>query len=227
MTWQEYQEAVALLYSQASELGSVHHNIKIKDKITGQLRQVDTWVEINYGDHVIKVLIDAKKYRENLDVRDIDSVVELAKAVGANKAIIVTSSGWSKPAEIKASFESCDLRILSIDEALELVVPDKWELCPKCEEDCILMDCSGFFEENGLVVWWIAGQCRECKTAKVHCQDCGRELYIDIEGNEVCNCPRVWGNTVEGIYFEPLDVDDEKNNGSSIINDPNQLRFDL
>ena len=223
MNWQEYQEAVSEFYSQLGDMGTVHRNLRIPDKTTGQLRQVDTWLELKFGDHIINVLIDAKKHSEKLDIKDIEEVLALSNAVGASKAIIVTNIGWTNPAEKKASFESCDLRILTIDEALDLIVPDKWELCPSCNNDCIVMDQTGFIENNGLLVWWLAGQCRECKTAKVHCQECGGIYYISVGQQESCSCNRVWSCTSDGIY---LDFD-ENNSKYQIKDDPNQLKLDL
>ena len=41
MTWQEYQEAVAVLYEQADGFGNVIRNVMVPDKITGQPRQID------------------------------------------------------------------------------------------------------------------------------------------------------------------------------------------
>lgn len=61
MKWQDYQEAVGKLYEQMSDFGVVKKNITIPDKVTGQLRQVDVWWEIEFGGHTVKILIDAKK----------------------------------------------------------------------------------------------------------------------------------------------------------------------
>ena len=46
MTWQEYQEAVAVLYEQADGFGNVSRNVMVPDKITGQPRQIDVLIEI-------------------------------------------------------------------------------------------------------------------------------------------------------------------------------------
>jgi Restriction endonuclease len=223
MKWQEYQDAVSELYSQLDSIGTVSRNIRIPDKTTGQLRQVDTWVELKFGDHICNVLIDAKKYQEKLDIKDIEEVLALSNAVRANKAIIVTPIGWTKPAEIKASFELCDLRILTIEEALDLLVPDKWEMCPHCNNDCIVMDQSGFIEKQGLIVWWLAGQCRECRTAKVHCQDCGGIYYINIDQQVSCNCDHLWTCTNDGIYSDLYTCGREIKS----IDDTDQLKLDL
>ena len=178
MTWQEYQDAVAELYIQIDEFAVIEKNIRLADKVTGQLRQIDVLVTLSFGGHEIKVVIDAKKYTDSLDVKNIEEVIALSKAVGANKTIIVCPNGWTKPAGTKAEFESCDLRVLTIEEALELMCPDMWELCENCHNDCIVLDQGGAAELNNSIIWWLAGQCRECKNAKIHCQDCGIKFYI-------------------------------------------------
>lgn len=143
MKWQEYQDAVGELYAQMEEIGEVKRNITIPDRVTGQPRQIDVWWEINGKGHKLGILIDAKMRAEPLDVKDIEEVLALSNAVGANLSIIVTTAGWTDPAAKKAEFEGMDLRLLSIEKALELVVPDYWRLCPTCEKDCIISDNFG------------------------------------------------------------------------------------
>jgi len=193
MKWQEYQEAVSALYEQTEGFGNVRRNIMISDKITGQLRQVDTLIEIEAKGHSIKLLVDAKFYPRPIDVKDIESVLALSESVGANKAIIVAANGWTAPAATKAKFVGCDLLILPIEEALDLIVPDKWKMCPSCERDCIVMNQDGMVSfEDGSILWWLAGQCRECKCARIHCQDCGMKAYFDLDESMVCGCGHEW-----------------------------------
>lgn len=200
MKWQEYQEAVSVLYEQTEGFGNVRRNITIPDKITGQPRQIDTLIEIEAKRHSIKILVDAKFYSAPIDVKDVESVLALSESVGAHKAIIVAANGWTVPAAKKASFVGCDLSILSIDDALDLIVPDKWKMCPSCERDCIVMNQDGMVTlENGLILWWLAGQCRECKCARIHCQDCGLKAYFDIGKSIVCGCGHEWFSEEKSI----------------------------
>ncbi|MFP3681993.1 hypothetical protein SB725_33425, partial [Pseudomonas sp. SIMBA_041] len=78
-----------------------------------------------------------------IDIKEVESVLALAEAVGANKAIIVAANGWTEPAEKKADHVGCDLRLLSLEEAIDLLVPDKWEMCPSCLRDCIVLEDDG------------------------------------------------------------------------------------
>jgi hypothetical protein len=56
-------------------------------------------------------------------------VLAVAEVVNASKSIIVAANGWTGPAETKAKFCNMDLRLLSIDKALNLAAENKWELC--------------------------------------------------------------------------------------------------
>lgn len=200
MTWQEYQEAVALLYEQAEGFGHVSRNVLVPDKVTGQPRQVDVLIEIEAKGHSLKLMVDAKFHSVPIDVREVEAVLALADAVGANKAVIVAANGWTDPAKTKAEHAGCDLELLSVEQALDLIVPEKWKMCPACAADCIVLDQDGAVQsDDGLIIWWLAGQCRGCKCARIHCQDCGVKAYIELGEVYVCGCGHAWSSTEEGV----------------------------
>jgi hypothetical protein len=66
MEWQEYQEAVAILYEQAEGIGVVCRNVLLPDKVTGQMRQIDVLIELEANGHQISILVDAKFRKINL-----------------------------------------------------------------------------------------------------------------------------------------------------------------
>ena len=206
MTWQEYQEAVSVLYERADGFGNVSRNVMVPDKITAQPRQIDVLIEIEAKGHPLKMIVDAKFQAVPIDVREVESILALADAIGANKAIVVAANGWTEPAKKKADHVGCDLVLLSVDEALDLVVPDKWKLCPSCDADCIVLDQDGAVTfEDGSVFWWLAGQCRGCNCARIHCQDCGTKAYIDLGQSMICGCGHRWASTDKGVtisFFE-------------------------
>jgi Restriction endonuclease len=125
MTWQEYQDAVADLYEQLDDLGIVHRSVTIKDKITGQARQIDVLVEMKAYEHTLRMVVDAKFHSEKIDVKDVEEVLALADAVKANQVIIVAANGWTEPAGKKAEFHNCSLRLFTLEDALDQLVPDK------------------------------------------------------------------------------------------------------
>lgn len=198
MKWQEYQKAVGVFYEQMSEMGNVLYNITRPDKITGQARQIDVWWEIKLEGHILNLLIDAKMRSSKIDVKDVEEILALAQAVNADKAIIVTNSDWTEPAKKFADFSRLDLMLLTLDEATDLVVPEKWKMCRICNKDCIIMDKDGWFEIDGKINWYLGGTCRSCNGVYVHCQDCGnKDFFTDTW---TCQCPLLWKN--EGEILE-------------------------
>ncbi|MFH0725779.1 MAG: restriction endonuclease [Pseudomonadota bacterium] len=205
MKWQEYQEAVAVLYEQLEGFGNVLRNVCLPDLVTGQRRQIDVMIDLKERGHSLRMLVDAKFHSTPLDVKDVEEVAALSQSVGANKTIIVAANGFTSPAMTKAKFIQCDLRLLTVEEALDLIVPDKWKMCPICNADCIVLDQEGMTQlQNGLIFWWLAGQCRECKSARVHCQDCGMKMYIETGKSVVCGCGHGWHITHDGVAIEFL-----------------------
>lgn len=211
MTWQEYQEAVAVLYEEAEGIGEVRRNIMVPDRITGQNRQVDALLVVETKGHLLQILIDAKFHSEPLDVRDVESVAALAGAVGACSSIIVALNGWTEPASLKAKHLGCDLRLLTLDDALGYIVADKWMICPACDKDCVVMDQDGYVQfDYGGIVWWIAGACRKCRHMLVWCQDCGAKFGVANGDSVVCGCSYQWSNKdgILGILFLEREEDE-------------------
>jgi len=192
MKWQEYQEAVGELYVQMEGIGQVQKNITIPDRVTGQPRQVDVWLGISVKGHSIGILIDAKYRKDVIDVKDVEEVASLAQAVGANKCVLVALNGWTKPAAVKAQSLGLDLRILTLDEALDLVVSDKWVICPSCENDCVIMEFSGGTVVDEMWSLITAGKCRECKSVLIHCWSCGEHILLESKDKVKCGCGHWW-----------------------------------
>lgn len=202
MTWQEYQEAVAVLYEQLDGIGTVLRDQRIPDRDTGQPRQIDTLLTLGTKGHTIKVVVDAKFHAEPIDVKSVEEVAALANAVGANKSVVVAANGWTEPAAKKAERLSCDLRLLSLEDALDLLVPDKWMMCPSCNRDCIVMDQDGAVQtQSGMWIWWLAGACRDCRYVIAWCQDCGDRYHLRPGESLKCYCGYTWGNDGGNLSF--------------------------
>jgi Restriction endonuclease len=199
MDWKEYQDAVARLYEQADGIGHVRKNISIADRVTGQSRQVDVLIELDAKGHRVTILIDAKFHKDRVDVKTVEEVAGLATAVCANKTVIVCANGWTKPAEKFAAFSGIDLELMTVEDAVELLDPEKWQLCPICENDCIVMNQNGALIIDELLFWWIAGQCRQCKTGAAWCQECGQQLLVPLSSCKDCSCGRTWATTDAGM----------------------------
>lgn len=215
MNWQEYQNAVGELYLQLEGIGTVQKNITLPDKITGHARQIDVWMEVETKSHKLGVLIDAKYRKDKLDVKDVEEVLSLVEAVGAHMGVLVALSGWTQPAEVKAKSTGVDLRLFSLEEALNLMEPGKWIVCPVCENDCILMDIDGGMVIDGMWSLLTAGRCRECRAALAWCWACGEHVLIQKGQKAICACKHTWKDKGVDLLVKPY----RSNKWILIIND--------
>lgn len=208
MTWQEYQNAVAKLYENMKVMGIVKQNIFLPDKITGQKRQIDVWWELIIDEHKINILIDAKYRKGKIDIKDLEEVEALASSVKANKVVIVTNNGWTKSATEKAKFSNVDLRLLTVEEALDLIIPNKWFMCLDCSDECVVMDSDGilFREKNDLFFDWYAGKCRNCGNTYIYCPDCGNRIILEDGNIFECSCNHEWKKDKDKLFIKFLDL---------------------
>ncbi len=209
MTWQEYQSAVGDLYEQMDQLGHVFRNIRRSDKDTGRPRQIDLWMECNFKGMTLHVLVDAKFHEDRIDVNTVEQVIMLAEAVSADKAVIVAPNGFTEGAIAKADASRLDCRVWTLEEALEFMVEDFWIMCPSCGKDCIVLDQNGAVEYIQAWLWWLAGACRHCHTARVWCQACGSKMLIEPGQDRRCTCELIWEVTRDGEVQPPRPVDGE------------------
>jgi hypothetical protein len=203
MKWQDYQDAVGELYIQLGKGASIKKNILIPDKVTGQNRQVDVWLISHIAGHQINMLIDAKLRSSPIDVKDVEEILALSEAVKASKAVIVTNYGWTAPAKLKAEHHLMDLKLFSIEEALDVLVPNKWFMCYDCD-DCVIMDKHGvlFRSDINLFFFWVAGSCRECKNLYLNCDECGSRVIIEDKDPWKCYCGHSWKLKNEQLYLK-------------------------
>ena len=104
MTWQEYQEAVSVLYEQIEGVGAVFRDQRIPDRITGQPRQIDTLLTLEAKGHKISIVIDAKFHAEPIEREDLLKKSRLWQAQLARASLLSSpSNGWTEPAESRNS----------------------------------------------------------------------------------------------------------------------------
>ncbi|MFZ2799665.1 MAG: restriction endonuclease [Syntrophorhabdus sp.] len=104
---------VALLEEHLGPLGiEVRSPDYIPDKDTSQLREVDISLRSKIGSSDILVIIECRNRKANEDVVWIEQLSRKRESVGADKAVAVSSSGFTVPASLKATKENIELRTL-------------------------------------------------------------------------------------------------------------------
>jgi len=101
--WRQFEQAVADFVAALDPTATVRHNIRVPDIDTGKSRQQDVWVEAKICGHIpIRVLISCKRKSALLNSQDIDAFVGELRSSGANKGVLYSLSGYTKPALKKA-----------------------------------------------------------------------------------------------------------------------------
>lgn len=88
--------------------GKVIPNYRVKDKETGRSRQIDIAIINKDAYREIFCMIEVKDLSRRVVSPDIEKLKGIKESVNAHKAIIVSRSGFSKPAIIKAKIHSIE-----------------------------------------------------------------------------------------------------------------------
>lgn len=111
--WKEVEKTVETLHKLM--LGTeceIKANDRIKDKITGQPREVDVSIRLKSGYIPILIVVECRD-RDVEDVTWIEQLVTKREKIGANKLIAVSSTGFTKPAIITAEHYGIITQVLS------------------------------------------------------------------------------------------------------------------
>src|SRR6266849_3614394 len=119
--WQEFEELVAAIEEAAAPRAAVvTRNDHLVDIITGEMRQVDATIRFRAGSTDILILSECRERDRTEDVRWIEEMVMKLRGLAASKIILVSSTGFSQPARVKADHYGVDLRELSAINADEI-----------------------------------------------------------------------------------------------------------
>jgi hypothetical protein len=97
--WAQFEDAVALFLSALEPSAKVSKNARIPDVDTGHPRQRDVWIESDFGGHLkVTFLVSCKRHKRKMDSQDLDAFMGELRSSGANKGILYSYSGFTKPA---------------------------------------------------------------------------------------------------------------------------------
>ncbi len=129
----ELEELVATLEGFLSPMGvRVKSPDYLPDKDTGQLREVDISLRSVIGSSEILVIVECRDRQGEQDVIWVEQIAEKRKSVGADKAVVVSSSGFYEPAILKAKAKNIELRTFGEVDPKEII---SWF---KCTEGLII-----------------------------------------------------------------------------------------
>lgn len=103
----ELERAVHLFAAALDPKAEVLFDHRVPDRDTGELRQVDVWINAKIGNHIpYSVLISCKDYRRPISVPHIDQFIGELRSTGANVGVIYSGSGFTRTAKRKAQSNS-------------------------------------------------------------------------------------------------------------------------
>jgi len=116
MDWREFESEVEQYFREEYPNAHIARNVKVPGIHSGVLRQIDVLIEQQLCDMPFRIVVDAKYRAEKLDVKDIEEFLGLAQDVQANKAILVSLSGYTDAAITRASKADLLLDVLNFDD---------------------------------------------------------------------------------------------------------------
>lgn len=209
-SWELYERLIAQLFAnQAGTDLCVTANARIRGRISGRSRQLDVLMEARHDtDNSRRVIVDAKRRKRRVDVKDVESFRGLMEDVGATHGYLVSPHGYSSAAGRRAQ-ELVSLRIVPLDR-LEDFDPSLWPKCNRanCDRGRVFWD--GYPEltmvvrsiENPSEVTAViprihyVGKCDRCSAFHVRCTKCNDLLYIpendETDIGQSCQCRPPW-----------------------------------
>ena len=104
----------------------------IEDKTTYNKREIDISLTGTFGSHKMLVIVECRDRKNTEDVTWIEQLATKRDDVGANKAVAVSSSGFSEGACKKALSKDIELRTfeeIEVEEIKKWFLPDKLTHC--------------------------------------------------------------------------------------------------
>lgn len=121
VNWREFELLVARIEKQlAPKDAEIKSPDRIRDKVTGQMREVDASIRYKIGSASILITIECRNRNKEQDDTWIEQIATKRDKIGANKTIAVSAKGFTKPATISAEKYGIELR--RIDEITDKII---------------------------------------------------------------------------------------------------------
>ncbi|HEY5326103.1 MAG TPA: restriction endonuclease [Mucilaginibacter sp.] len=192
--WRVFERLVAILSSdEYDDSYTIIPNAKIKGFISGRKRQIDVLIEFRFNSDLSKrIIIDAKKRKRPIDIKEVESFEGMMKDVNAQRGFIVCSNGHTKAAKNRAQ-EHIGIRLIPQEEIEDFDLTN-WDQClnEKCIKGLILWDSHPGLIIDGKVTIHSTGKCDECGAFHVYCQGCGNKKALKVKDDWQCECEGSW-----------------------------------
>lgn len=219
--WEVYERMIArMIADQASTHLCVSPNARIVGSISGRSRQVDVLIEARHDtDNTRRIIVDAKKRKRKIDVRDVEAFLGLMADTKATHGYLVGPAGHTKAAEKRAQ-RAVSLRIVPLDRLADFD-PTTWPKCrgPRCRHGRIFWDgypelsfslppSAGANPRASNLARFVhyVGKCDRCGLFHVRCTRCDEILLVPHLGDDhghACACKPPW------FWLASVEADDQ------------------
>jgi hypothetical protein len=201
--WRDFEGLVALIEEQAAPRGAVvKAPDRIRDMVTGHLREVDASIRFLAGTSEILVTVECRKRGRKGDDTWIEQLATKKQRIGASKTIAVSSAGFTKSALRSARHHGIELRKLS---------------------EIRLEDVENWFLPHGVVHLFRSIEKLECR---VECDDGSPEVILDNPMEPVFTHELVHSTFPASVFVNFIELKDPKVFWSAPI-DGTPARFDF
>ncbi len=118
MDWKQYEKEIFEYFSSEYPDADIKHNVMLVGRYSKVQRQIDILIEEYVAGNKFQIVIDAKYFSKNIDVKDVESFISMLADIGAHKGLLITKNGYSQAAINRAFNDPNDIEldILNFDE---------------------------------------------------------------------------------------------------------------
>jgi hypothetical protein len=211
--WRVYERFIARLQSkEATDDLTVIPNAILIGNISGAKRQIDVLIDARWAEDISRrVIVDAKRYKRKVHVKDVESFEGMMRDCRAQHGILVCPHGYSKAAFRRAK-DAITIKLVALSDLKDFDLM-AWD---ECAGACSRPDAK--ITEQGLVLWdspfglavadsplsiVAVGKCDVCHNFQIWCWDCGQKFALQDEDEYKCNCNRFWLTSIEEEVDNP------------------------
>lgn len=121
MDWRQYEKEIFSLFKSDYPDADIQFDAQVLGRYSKVNRQIDILIEDFVAGNRMRIVVDAKYFNSNIDVKDVESFIGMLADVGAHKGLLITQTGYS-PAAINRAFNDSgdiELDILNFKDLLE------------------------------------------------------------------------------------------------------------
>ncbi|NLG39344.1 MAG: restriction endonuclease [Fibrobacter sp.] len=104
MNWQAYEKELFDYFKTSYPDAVITFNAKRIGRYSKRERQIDILVEDTIADYPVSLIVDAKHFRRNVDVKHVESFIAMVEDLEAERGLLITSKGFSTAAINRAYY---------------------------------------------------------------------------------------------------------------------------